>query len=234
MKFSSEDFLTTEKLAERLGVSKDSLFEWKKRGAGPPYIQCGRYVRYPVAEVEEWIQREIQRPRLTADVAGRADLSRVVEAARATDTARAAEAARATRAESKLRKENLLCETELAAILRVKRNTVASWRVSGTGPKFLCLAGHTIRYHIDDVNAWIESQRRDATDKTKEPRHLIHRARWLSSKLGTTMPPVVVPARKGPGGQIGRVKTKAERQAELEEARLALQQRTGGGNDVSQ
>lgn len=46
--------LTTEELAERLGMAPETLRDWRKYGRGPSYIKEGRAIRYPLAEIEAW------------------------------------------------------------------------------------------------------------------------------------------------------------------------------------
>lgn len=44
--------LTTQDLADRLGISSSVLREWRKQGKGPCFLQIGRMIRYTVQEVE--------------------------------------------------------------------------------------------------------------------------------------------------------------------------------------
>jgi hypothetical protein len=54
--------LTPAELAERIGLSPDTLATWRCRGVGPKFIKYGTSqqarVRYPVAEVEAWEQAQ--------------------------------------------------------------------------------------------------------------------------------------------------------------------------------
>jgi predicted DNA-binding transcriptional regulator AlpA len=56
----------------------------------------------------------------------------------------------------------LLEPEEVAAILRVKINTLAQWRVKGGGPSFLKI-GRCVRYRASDLDAWIDAQCRAST-----------------------------------------------------------------------
>lgn len=52
---------------------------------------------------------------------------------------------------------------QAAARLKVKRTTLAKWRVLGRGPAY---RDHgVIVYHIDDLDAWSREQRRTQTPK---------------------------------------------------------------------
>lgn len=48
--------------------------------------------------------------------------------------------------------------TELAEYLGVPVHTVYSWNAKGTGPKPLKVGRH-VRYHWEDIDKWLESQR---------------------------------------------------------------------------
>ncbi len=46
--------LTVEDLAERLGVSPRTIYDWNMRRVGPPFMKIGIYCRYRLADVERW------------------------------------------------------------------------------------------------------------------------------------------------------------------------------------
>lgn len=47
--------MNTSECAEFLGVGKDILFEWRKRGEGPPFLHMTtRTIRYDRSDVLEW------------------------------------------------------------------------------------------------------------------------------------------------------------------------------------
>jgi excisionase family DNA binding protein len=48
------EWLTTEEVAEKLKVPPASVKRWRAARTGPPYIQVGRHVRYPVDAFERW------------------------------------------------------------------------------------------------------------------------------------------------------------------------------------
>lgn len=48
--------LTEAALADLLGVHRDTVYRWRKRGTGPDYIKAGRVIRYDRADVDRWIE----------------------------------------------------------------------------------------------------------------------------------------------------------------------------------
>ena len=51
--------LNVEDLADYLGVPVATLYQWRYRGEGPPGFRVGRYIRYRWADVEAWIERQL-------------------------------------------------------------------------------------------------------------------------------------------------------------------------------
>jgi predicted DNA-binding transcriptional regulator AlpA len=51
----------------------------------------------------------------------------------------------------------LLTQRQAAEMLALSERTLERFRVSGMGPKFVRL-GHSIRYRLSDVEAWIASR----------------------------------------------------------------------------
>ena len=49
--------LSTQELADRLGIPSDELARWRLHGKGPCFIKIGRFIRYTLAEVELYEQR---------------------------------------------------------------------------------------------------------------------------------------------------------------------------------
>lgn len=49
--------LSTQELADRLGIPSDELARWRQHGKGPCFIKIGRCIRYTLAEVELYEQR---------------------------------------------------------------------------------------------------------------------------------------------------------------------------------
>ena len=60
--------------------------------------------------------------------------------------------------------ETLLTPPQAAAILQVKPNTLAKWRVTGEGPAFVRI-GRAIRYSAREVARFIDRQTRRSTSE---------------------------------------------------------------------
>mgnify|MGYP001203675018 CR=1 FL=1 len=58
-----------------------------------------------------------------------------------------------------------LTTSQAAEILGLSAKTLANWRVSGKGPEFHRLGG-AVRYHPNDLNAWVERGKRSNTSQT--------------------------------------------------------------------
>ena len=61
--------------------------------------------------------------------------------------------------------ETLLTPIQAAAILQVKPNTLAKWRVTGEGPAFIHV-GRAVRYSAREIARFIERQTRRSTSET--------------------------------------------------------------------
>ncbi len=53
----SNRLLSTQDLADRLGIPSRTLCQWRRQGKGPCFLQIGRLIRYPVHEVELFERR---------------------------------------------------------------------------------------------------------------------------------------------------------------------------------
>ena len=51
--------LSTEELAERLGVPAETVRYWRATGGGPAYMRTGKYVRYREVDVTAWEKSRI-------------------------------------------------------------------------------------------------------------------------------------------------------------------------------
>jgi hypothetical protein len=60
--------------------------------------------------------------------------------------------------------EILLTPIEAAAILKVKPNTLAKWRVTGEGPPFIRV-GRSVRYRARDIACFIDRRTRHSTSE---------------------------------------------------------------------
>jgi hypothetical protein len=61
----------------------------------------------------------------------------------------------------------LLDTDEAARIIDVPPRTLTSWRLSDRGPAFIRI-GKRVKYDLEDVYAFIESQRRQTSDRACE------------------------------------------------------------------
>lgn len=62
-----QSFLTTEQLAQELGVTTRTLYRWHLQRIGPPRIEVGRTILFSRASVEEWLKsRELKLSRRKA------------------------------------------------------------------------------------------------------------------------------------------------------------------------
>jgi predicted DNA-binding transcriptional regulator AlpA len=52
----------------------------------------------------------------------------------------------------------LLTQREAATALRLSERSMERLRVSGLGPKFVRVAGRSVRYRAADVEAWIAAR----------------------------------------------------------------------------
>lgn len=58
---------------------------------------------------------------------------------------------------------NLLDQWEVSELLKVHPSTLGNWREKGIGPPWIRMEGKLIRYNVEDVRAWVESQREKVT-----------------------------------------------------------------------
>ena len=66
--------------------------------------------------------------------------------------------------------ERFLDENDLAEKLHNSRRTLQGWRLRGVGPRWIKVES-SVRYSPEDVQDWIEAQRRSSTsDPGSEPR----------------------------------------------------------------
>ena len=54
------EFLSTRQAAARLSISARTLEKWRVGGAGPRYVKLGRAVRYPAAELDAFVLRQMR------------------------------------------------------------------------------------------------------------------------------------------------------------------------------
>lgn len=51
--------LTGEDLAAMLGVTADTLREWRRLNTGPDYVKLGKNVMYRESDVRDWLKRNV-------------------------------------------------------------------------------------------------------------------------------------------------------------------------------
>lgn len=55
-----ERLLTTQQAAELLGLSEQTLRNWRTTGGGPPAVKVGRNVRYRGRDLERWLDEHTE------------------------------------------------------------------------------------------------------------------------------------------------------------------------------
>ncbi len=55
------EWMTTEMVAARLGISEVTLYSWRASAKGPPYTKIGRLIRYKTAHVDSWAEERLIR-----------------------------------------------------------------------------------------------------------------------------------------------------------------------------
>lgn len=57
----SSGLLDTVRAAEFLGISKQTMANWRMRGNGPPFIKMGGAVRYKPEDLNSWLDARRER-----------------------------------------------------------------------------------------------------------------------------------------------------------------------------
>jgi hypothetical protein len=52
---------TESQLAEKWGLSKKCLQDWRRKGIGPAYLKLGKAVRYPHENVEKYEDKHMSK-----------------------------------------------------------------------------------------------------------------------------------------------------------------------------
>lgn len=53
-----DKLLSTPELCEFLGISRDTLYEWREIGAAPPAFKLPNgHLRFPLSELLEWLAK---------------------------------------------------------------------------------------------------------------------------------------------------------------------------------
>ena len=58
----SDDLLGLPELADYLGVSHSTIYQWNHKGSGPRRIRVGRHVRYRRRDVDAWLDAQAIDP----------------------------------------------------------------------------------------------------------------------------------------------------------------------------
>lgn len=54
------EFLKPKELAERLRVPLSTVYSWNYKGTGPPFVPCGKHIRYRWSDVEAWLREQVK------------------------------------------------------------------------------------------------------------------------------------------------------------------------------
>lgn len=63
---AADRLLTSQEVADYLGVPVQTLYGWRMKGTGPRGIKIGKHVRYRRADVETWLEQQADDQRLPA------------------------------------------------------------------------------------------------------------------------------------------------------------------------
>lgn len=58
----TKHLVAPEEVAAYLGISPDTMKDYRQQGRGPRYTRVGKLVRYRMADVEEWLARHSVDP----------------------------------------------------------------------------------------------------------------------------------------------------------------------------
>lgn len=68
-----ESFLTAKQLSQRWCISPSTLERWRWLGVGLPYIKVGGRIRYRLADIQAYEQKELARTRACLQADGLPD-----------------------------------------------------------------------------------------------------------------------------------------------------------------
>lgn len=58
---SGDELLTANDLADMLGITRDALYDRRRRGSGlPPAIRIGRHLRWKRSVVSSWLDQQTE------------------------------------------------------------------------------------------------------------------------------------------------------------------------------
>lgn len=58
----SSELLSTEDLADLLGVPVRTVYAWRRNGTGPRAIRVGKHLRFRREDVERWLDAHADAP----------------------------------------------------------------------------------------------------------------------------------------------------------------------------
>ena len=59
---TDDRLLSSQELADYLGVPISTVYVWRAHGTGPDAIRVGRYTRYRMSAVDEWLDARAATP----------------------------------------------------------------------------------------------------------------------------------------------------------------------------
>jgi predicted DNA-binding transcriptional regulator AlpA len=59
-----EELTAPEKVAKQLGVTAQTLANWRSEGAGPRFVKVGRLVYYRRPDICAWLASQLRDPRV--------------------------------------------------------------------------------------------------------------------------------------------------------------------------
>ncbi len=54
-------YLTPAQASDYLSVAVPTLKKWRRLGTGPAYYKKGRLVRYPIPNLDSWVEESVSR-----------------------------------------------------------------------------------------------------------------------------------------------------------------------------
>lgn len=65
--------------------------------------------------------------------------------------------------------DKLCTPVETASLLGIAPQTMAHWRVRGSGPRYVLLNRRCVRYRLSDIQAWLDSRVQESTAENEQP-----------------------------------------------------------------
>jgi excisionase family DNA binding protein len=80
--FGIDNLMSPAELAGVLGLSADTLADWRSQRRGPAYFSVGRKIRYPRDRVEKWLQTKLKETEEDGNTQAKRDLALPVQVGR--------------------------------------------------------------------------------------------------------------------------------------------------------